>query len=1739
MQPRSRLLHFSGLLLGVLVWLANASNPPNGNTGAPFDGHCNNCHGGASFGGSVSIDGLPATITPNTTYPLTITLTPTSGTPGRGGFQLVVVDDNNSNSGNLTNSNAQSGTEFSGGREYLEHRGAKVFGGNPISWSFTWASPATAAGNMVNFYFVGNFCNGTGSSSGDIAYDDFLSIPFGGGGGGNPVSAQITSSSNVTCFGGNNGSATVSATGGSAPLTYQWNNGQTQATAVNLSAGTYTVTVTGGVGNTATASVTITQPANITASAIVSGQLTCNNTSVNVTANVNGGAPPYDYAWSNGDNINPASYSTTGPGSVTITDNNGCTKTASFNVTGNLTPPTAAASAAAAITCNNPTISLSGSGSSTGATYSYLWSASGGGTIVSGGTTLSPTVSGCGTYAIQVRSSTNGCTASASVTPTCNVVLPNLTATGNTLTCNNSSVTISASSTTPGVSFTWSGPNGFSSTQASPTVSVAGTYTVTATTTANGCSRAATVSVTNGTTPPGATATGGTLTCNATSINLQGGSPTQGVTYQWSGPGGFTSNQQNPAVSVPGIYTLTTTNPTNSCTSSATATVVQNTTPPGATATGGVITCARPSITLGAISASVNVTYHWTGPGNFNSNLQNPVATLPGTYTVVVTQTVNGCTSTATAVVTTDIAAPNAAAAGGTITCAAPIVTLQGNSTTPGATFSWAGPGGFSSNLQNPTALAAGTYTLTVLNPANGCTAAAAATVNLDVVPPTPTATGGTLTCAAPVVTLSATSNVGNAMYIWTGPNGFSSATPNTAVLEQGIYTLVVLNPANGCTAEATATVLSNTIPPGATATGGTITCIANSVTLSGNSATTGVAYAWSGPNNYTATGAQPSTGVPGNYILTVTDPVNGCTSTATAAVNLNTTPPDVTTSGGQLSCAVLSTQVCAGSGTAGLNYVWIGPGGFNATQACTIVTLPGTYTVIALNPANGCTNSGTVQVTSNTTVPTVTIAAPDSFHCNVSTVVLDASASAQGSSFSFAWTTANGAIQSGNNTALPVVSAPGTYQVVVTNGANGCTASGTVTVIQVPALNVVATASAVSCNGGSNGALLAAATGGVPPLSYGWSNGATGASISNLLAGAYTATVTDAKGCTTLASAVVSQPDPLQLGVSATPQTISGVNDGTATASATGGTAPYTYLWSNGQTNVTITGLAPGSYTVTTTDANNCSAIQTANVNAVNCNLIATATAANITCNGAANGTALVSVAGANGTESYLWSNGATTAAVSNLSPGTYTVTVSDALLCSQVQNISISEPAVLATNVTATGQTVVGQNNGAASAAPTGGTPPYTYLWSNTETTASITGLAPGLYTLSLTDQNGCSSIQTVAVSALSCALTAVVNTEAVSCFGGANGAASVNVNGSTGTLLYRWNNGATTPALTSLQAGTYTVTAADANGCTQVASGVVSQPALLQLAAVMLTNVACPLDPTGQASFAISGGTAPYNLPNGSGYPAGTYTVTATDANACTATTSFTIVSTDTQAPTIICPPSAAVCAGSAVFYNLPAATDNCAPVPQIALISGQPSGSNFSVGVTLQVYRATDLSGNTATCSFAVTVHPVPVATYVVVPDTNNTGRGAILVAVVGGTTPFSYTWTKNGQFYSNQKDITQLSSGSYSLEIVDANGCVTLVGPVTLESVVGTNEVAWLNGMRLYPNPANTVLNLDPGKEEIQAVRILTLQGRLAQIIPVSNGLKNIQVDALPAGSYYLQVIRQDGKQGLIKWVKGD
>jgi hypothetical protein len=1585
---KSRILPLTGLFLGALVWLANNANPPNAYTGAPFDnGTCNSCHGGGSYTATASIDGLPGTISPNTTYPLTLTVTPTAGSPVKAGFQLVAVQGNNANAGSLAAGNSQTGVETFNGRQYLEHRNGKLFGGNPVSWTFNWTSPASSSGNTVTFYYIANICDGNGNTSGDIAYSFNETYPFSGP---PPITASISSTTNVTCNGGANGSATVEPAGGTSPYTYHWNNNQTTQTAINLAAGTYTVTVTGASGSgTVTATAVITQPPAIVVSASATGTITCIQTTATGTASASGGNGGFTFDWSNGSTGSPITFTAGGVYTVTATDNQGCTKTSTVTVAANIIQPNAVATAGGTLSCAQTTVSVNGTGSSTGTNISYSWTTTDG-HIVSGTNNINAVVNQAGTYELVVTNSVNGCTKSASTT------------------------------------------------------------------------------VTTTATPPNATAGGGVLTCTNPSINLTGNSTTPGVTFSWTGPGGFTSGQQNPSVSVSGVYTLLVTNPANNCTATATATVTANNTPPVVTATpGATITCSNPTAQLSASAGAGTFTYAWSGPNNFTSTQQNPTVSAGGTYILTVTSGSNGCASTASASQSANTTLPGVTASGGTISCITPSVTINAVSGTSGVTYSWTGPSNFTSSAQNPSVSTAGTYAVVVKNPVNNCTSTATAVVNGDIIPPNATASAGpTITCVTTSSQVIAGSTTSGATFAWTGPNNFTSSQPTATVSTGGTYLLTVTGP-NSCTSTASATVSQNTALPGAGATGGVINCVNPNVTLMG-----------------TTSGAQPG-------------------------------------------------------------FAWSGPGGISSTQQNYTVTTPGAYSLVVTDGVNGCTSTASATVTSNTTPPVAAASVPGNLNCHNATIQINGTASSQGNSFTYLWTTTNGHIVSGANTLTPVVDQGGTYALLVTNTDNSCTATVAATVIQnPPVVASITSITGVACNGNSNGAATAAGTGGNGAFSYLWSSGATTATASSLAAGTYVVTITDGENCTSTVSAVVAQPDPLAANAVATSETALGANNGTATAVPAGGTPPYLYTWNNGGTTPTITGLSPGSYTVSVTDTHGCSSIQTVTVNSFNCTISSALTSSNVICFGAANGTAALAVTGAANPITYTWSTGATTPAISGLGPGTYTVQIMDGNGCPATQSTVITEPPVVSVNANATNLTGVGTNNGTATAAPTGGTAPYLFLWSTGATTSMISNLSPGAYTVTVADANSCTAVQTVNVNPFNCALTASSTTVNVACNGGTDGLATVTLSGGTSPITYVWSNGATTPTISNLAAGLYTATLTDGVGCIINQSVTITQPSALSANATA-QNVPCPESQTGSITVTTSGGIPPYNYTwssgNGTNLGVGNYAFTITDAHGCTSSHSVSIVSTDVTPPTLVCPNSTSLCGVQAVNYPAPTASDNCSLAgASPVLTSGQASGTSFPIGATTQVFKITDASGNTSTCSFTVTVNAQPtVALTAQTDDVNGAGNGSIKINVTGGSGTFAYQWTKDGTSFSNSENLNGLHEGSYVLVVTDANGCTATLPAVVIKTVVGTFDPGTSISFRLMPNPANTSFRVQMDGFQVTSAQIADLRGRLVQEIQPDDLATGVDVNQLPTGLYFLRMQTQSGQWLVVKWVKSE
>ncbi|RMF71394.1 MAG: hypothetical protein D6740_06855, partial [Alphaproteobacteria bacterium] len=359
-----------------------------------------------------------------------------------------------------------------------------------------------------------------------------------------------------------------------------------------------------------------------------------------------------------------------------------------------------------------------------------------------------------GTYTLTVTAP-NNCIAIAEVAVMADTAAPDLLALADTLTCLQPQAGLSANSTTPGVTFAWSGPAGFTSDQAATSTGQPGTYTVTATA-PNGCTDSQTVEVAADTLPPDLTlGAAPTLTCAQPQAGLSANSATPGVTYTWTGPNGFTSDQPDPVVDAAGTWAVTVTAP-NGCTASAALEVEADFAAPDLLAQADTITCLQPQAGLSANSTTPGVTFAWSGPAGFTSDQATTSTGQPGTYTVTATAP-NGCTASQTVEVVLDADLPDLLAQADTITCMQPQAGLSANSTTPGVTYAWAGPGGFTSDQAATSTTLPGTYTIEVLAP-NGCTVDTSVVVVADTMAPDLLAQADTITCLLPQAGLSANS---------------------------------------------------------------------------------------------------------------------------------------------------------------------------------------------------------------------------------------------------------------------------------------------------------------------------------------------------------------------------------------------------------------------------------------------------------------------------------------------------------------------------------------------------------------------------------------------------------------------------------------------------------------------------------------------------------------------------------------------------------------------------------------------------------------------------------------------------------------------------------------------------------------------------------------------------------------------------------------------------------------------
>jgi hypothetical protein len=1019
--------------------------------------------------------------------------------------------------------------------------------------------------------------------------------------------------------------------------------------------------------------------------------------------------------------------------------------------------------------------------------------------------------------------------------------------------------------------------------------------------------------------------------------------------------------------------------------------------------------CAGGSVSVSATGGTGPYTYNWGG-----GRVGATQATLPAAgYNVTVTDA-RGCS------VTKFVNVPAPFTAGLRIgelvcfgDCDAAIDALPTGGTGP-YTFRWntGATTGFIIGIPS------GTYSVTITD-ANGCTSNASGTVAN---PPSVTLTTTQVapTCSGNNGSATVTATGGRPPFGFRWSNGQTGAT--VTGLGVGTY-FVTATDAKGCNKTAQVVLTSNA--------GFTVNATATNASCGGSNGSATATPTGTGPFTYIwSTGATTQTIsnlTAGGYTVTVSN-ASGCAVVATTNVNAAGSL-GITMSGTNAACGIANGTATATptSGTAPFRYAW----NTGATTQTIGVLAAGTYTV-TVTDASGCTAIGQ-QAVAQTSSFDVTLDAR-AVNCNGGTDG-QATAMVMGGSAPYTYRWSNG-----GTTQVLVNLGAGNYTVTVTD-ASGCTAIKTAAIAQPSALTASIASTGTSCSAASGSATVTPG-GGTAPYSFAWSNAATSASISNLGAGVYTVSVTDAKGCRSTASATIAAATTLDATANVTNVRCAGTSTGAVTLTASGSTGTVTYVWSNGATTASLSNVAAGTYSVTINDSRNCAVVKQYTVSQPAA--FTASVSGNMTSCGASNGMATANTAGGNGPFTYRWSNNATTSSITGLGAGIYGVTVTDANGCTAASSITITPSTALNVTVSATAARCNGAANGSANSNVSGGTAPYTYAWSNGATTSTLSNVAAGSYSLVVTDAVGCSSASQTATVSQPTAISTTLTVSNAAC-GNTGSIASVSTGGS-GTFTYLWNTGATTATISNLAGGTYTLTITDGSGCTKVMSSTVNAVAG---PAVTLTSVnpTCNGGNNGSVTTAVSGGSVPYTYAWSNGTTgasianatAGTYSVTITDATGCAATGVRT--TTLTQPSAIVITPTVT--------------NATCLPVGSVSVVpsggNGAPYTYSWSTGATTAsissmaggnyTVTVTDVNGcrNSATINVPAVTSPNFACTVMATsPIQFQGGTGELTVTATNGRAPYTYRWS-NG---STLATASGLVAGTYTVTVTDANGCTT-------------------------------------------------------------------------------------------------
>ena len=1451
----------------------------------------------------------------------------------------------------------------------------------------------------------------------------------------------VSSGGGIQCFGACTASATANAVGGTLPYSFIWAiTTQTTQTAVNLCAGNYTVTASDALGCSNTSTISFAAPPNIIVAPTIVNVTCFGNCNGSINSNASGGTGTLTYSWSPGGQTT-ANISGLCAGTYTlkVTDANGCNKTQTIAIT-------QSSSITAIFTSTNPSACVVNNGSicaapigGSGAGYTFTWSPAGG----VGVNTSCYTSLGAGSYSLILADGV-GCTSTLSALLT-NPNGPTLTAISSSVNCfgaNTGVISVTATGTAL-FTFTWTPAVPFVNIGNTTTASglIAGVYVLSATD-GNTCVTSQTIAVTQA---PSLTVASvvNNVKCNSSctgSITLVTTGATPGYTFAWLPAPSITAGQGTSTVSslCAGNYSVNITD-ASACVSTRTFNVTQ----PIAlsiTTTSSNVQCngaCNGSVTALVSGGTGVINYTWMPVGSFTgSNTASVFNLCPGIYTVIATDA-NLCSITRTVQITQPPALTstlNLVNASCSNSCnALASHTVSGG--TLAYNFSWSSSAATTSTLGS---LCAGNYTATVTD-ANGCVSAKAFTVTA------PAPFTGTLTPFNPLCNAACNGSItttlagaqGAVAFVWI-PVG---AGQNPTGLCANNYTLTATD-AMGCQfSSATNLVQPLALLANVSTTNPACSGNCNGIAISTPTNAQGgiVSYSWTpaAPNSPTVTAL-----CAGNYSVVVTDG-NGCKDLQTFTLT-NPSVLTVNSSVGPASCGSSngSITVIAVGGTPSYTYTWSAP--IVSTNSTVVGLAAGIYTV-TVNDSQNCSNVLSIPV-SNSNGPSAAPITSSSISCfgqctgaasvNIATIVGGTPA------YAVSWITPPSASTVNPQTGL----CAGTFTAQITDALSCILFSG-VTISQPPAISILPNVGLPICNGVCNGSISLNTSGGVGPYNYMWTPAAPNSgTLLSACAGNYTVLIQDFNSC--LSTQTLNLPAVLNMAavINNTNNICFGNCNGMATVvSIAGGIPPFLYSWNNGQSGGTASPLCNGTYSVIVTDANGCNNTFTSAITSP-AQITANAVVNSPIC-GICNGASTVTPTGGSGAFTYTWTNGSNSTVANGLCGGLYGVTIQDGVGCQITQTVPVNNSTGITSDIkTITNEQCFASCNGAATVIAVGGTTPISYNWLGPVVSNSvITGLCGGTYFLQMTDALGCVRNSSVTInSAVQLTLSPFV-TSPSSC-GLTNGTINVIVSGGTPFYSYLWlPSGVTTPALTGIGAGSYTLTVTDGSPCSQTNVFTISNITGPTITST-LSNVKCFGACTGSINAIGTSTSLPisYMWSNGATTPAvtglclGVLTLTVTDGNLCKTVKAFTITeNTQVQLGAIaLQQPACGLCNGSSTV----SAIGGIAPYTY-TWSSGSTSPITNSLCAGLYVVTIDDILSCQTTQTVIINNSSGITADTKTITNEKCFGscNGSATVQAVGGTTPIAYNWL--GPVVSNSVVTGLCGGGTYFLQMTDAVGCI--------------------------------------------------------------------------------------------------